>query len=305
MPPNKMEIMTNRFLAAALFALSACTAPHPSKANTPPDQATYLKVCEDWDEWEKPSPPFLIYGNSYYVGTCGISAILVTGDDGHILIDGGSRSGGPLVEANIAKLGFRIEDVKILLHSHEHYDHVGGLAHLQRQSGAQMIASHGAATAMASGETQANDPQADFGDTFEPVEVTGTVGSYDFVSLGKLSLIPLQTPGHTPGSLSWSWWSCEKTDCRLLVYMDSLSAVSSDNYHFSDHPEYVAAFENSLSELAKAPCDILLTPHPSASKMLERMGSKRGLAAKSDCSWYPKAADTSLTARLGKESASQ
>lgn len=301
--------MQSRIMACALLALSACAsawasaqpAPHPP----PADQAAFLQTCEDWDDWEKPAPPFRIYGNTYYVGTCGVSAILVTGDDGHILIDGGSRGGGPLVEASITQLGFRIEDVKILLHSHEHYDHVGGLAYLQRQSGARMIASHGAAAAMASGQVQPNDPQADFDESFEPVKVSGTVGSFDFVSLGTLSLIPLETFGHTPGSLSWSWWSCEKTDCRLIVYMDSLSAVSSDNYRFSEHSEYVTAFEKSLSALTKAPCDMLLTPHPSASKMLERMAVTAGLAARADCSWYPAQAATRLRARLGKEGASQ
>lgn len=288
-----------------LLALTACANSTKAADTQRGDQSAFLKQCEDWDDWEKPVPPFRIYGNTYYVGTCGISAILVAGDDGHILIDGGSRGGGPLVEASIARLGFHIEDVKILLHSHEHYDHVGGLAYLQKKSGAQVIASHGAAKAMASGSAQADDPQASDAETFEAVEVASTVGSYDFVSLGKLTLIPLETPGHTPGSLSWNWWSCEKTDCRLLVYMDSLTPVSSGNYRFSDHPDYVSTFEKSLSDLAKAPCDVLLTPHPSASKMLDRMQSDAGLATKADCSWYPEAAAMRLRKRLGDEGASQ
>ena len=78
----------------------------------------WLNACSDWDDWDKPGPPYRIHGNSWYVGTCGIAAILVTGEAGHILIDGGTARGADLVAANIGALGFRLEDVKVLLQSH-------------------------------------------------------------------------------------------------------------------------------------------------------------------------------------------
>ena len=76
-------------------------------------------ACEGSDDWDKPAPPVGVYGNTYYVGTCGISAILITSPQGHILIDSGTEAGAELVAENIRALGFRLTDVKFLLHSHD------------------------------------------------------------------------------------------------------------------------------------------------------------------------------------------
>ena len=103
--------------------------------------ASWARQCTGWDDWDKPGPPFRLFGNAYYVGTCGISAILIAGSEGHILIDGGTAAGASVIAANIDKLGFRLSDIQLLLHSHEHFDHVGGLAELQKASGAKVMAS--------------------------------------------------------------------------------------------------------------------------------------------------------------------
>ncbi len=292
--------MSARSAVLAAFALTVCG---PAQAEDQPDagQQAWAEACEDWDQWDKPGPPYRIYGNSYYVGTCGIAAILITGDDGHILIDGGPLEGGPLIEANVETLGFAMTDVKLLLSSHEHHDHVGGLAYLQRASGAEVVASHGAAEAMRTGEPQPRDPQQTSLEPFEPVTVAREVGSYDFVSLGKLSLIPLETPGHTPGALSWQWWSCEGTDCRVIAYVDSMSPVSAEGYRFSDHPDYVAQYREAIETVRAVPCDILLTPHPTASDMRARMASDHGLTDARACATYAEGIATRLDRRLAEE----
>lgn len=292
-----------RLIPLAALALAGCTSVTTLVEDTAQGQQAFLAACEDWDEWEKPAPPFRIYGNSYYVGSCGIASILITGEDGHVLIDGGSRGGGPFVEQSIKKLGFRIEDVKILLHSHEHFDHVGGLAYLQDKSGAQVISSQGAAKALTTGETQPGDPQHGMHGPFAPVVVSQNIASFEPVSLDKITLLPLETPGHTPGALSWSWWSCEKTDCKALVYADSLSPLGADDYSFSDHPGYVASYRAGLDGLAELPCDILTTPHPSASWMLERMRSDGGLVGSGDCRKYADAIGERLDKKLAIEAA--
>src|SRR6185437_10699227 len=105
----------------------------------------FASRCKDWDDYDKAAPPVRIFGNTYLVGTCGISSILITDPAGDILIDGGTEKDAPLIAANIRKLGFRVTDVKYLLNSHEHFDHVGGLAELQRLTGAQLLASAAAA----------------------------------------------------------------------------------------------------------------------------------------------------------------
>ena len=101
----------------------------------------WAATCKDWDEWDKPAPPVRIHANTYLVGTCGISSILITGEDGHVLIDGGTEAGAELIAANIRQLGFKLRDIRFLLISHEHIDHVGGIARLQQLTGATLVAS--------------------------------------------------------------------------------------------------------------------------------------------------------------------
>jgi metallo-beta-lactamase class B len=259
-----------------------------------------LAAHEAIDDWDKAGPPFQVWGNTYYVGTCGISAILIAGDEGHVLIDGGPQNAAGSVAANIEALGFKLSDVKLLLHSHEHHDHVGGLAELQRLTGAKLLASPPAAPVLASGTASMDDPQAASLDRFPAVQVSGLVNNLEPQRIGSLSLMPVSTPGHTPGALSWHWRSCEGDDCRKIAYVDSLSAVSSDSYKFSDHPSYLAAFRASIAQVAALPCDILLTPHPSASAMRERL-LKGDLSAAPSCGDYARGLDARLDERLQEE----
>src|SRR3954463_9252069 len=88
----------------------------------------FAAACKDWDEWDKPAPPVRVHGNTYLVGTCGISSILIVGSDGDVLIDGGTEEDADLIANNVRQLGFRVQDIKFILHSHEHFDHVGGIS---------------------------------------------------------------------------------------------------------------------------------------------------------------------------------
>lgn len=270
------------------------------------DEATgrdeWVDACTDWDAWDQPGPPFRIHGDTFYVGTCGIAAILITGDAGHVLIDGGTAAAPDLIAANIGALGFRIEDVKILLQSHEHFDHVGGLAELQRRSGAKLIASPAAAPVVASGNASEDDPQFGMHDPFPAARVDEVLGDDLAVRLGSLELRAIATPGHTPGGLSWQWHSCDAEGCAFIVYADSLSPISSDSYRYSDHPEYVAAFRAGLKRLSELDCTILATPHPSASAMRDRLASDAGLVDAAACGNYAAAISKRLDARLAEES---
>ncbi|MBU1310493.1 MAG: subclass B3 metallo-beta-lactamase [Gammaproteobacteria bacterium] len=261
----------------------------------------WVNSCSDWDDWDKAGPAYRIYGNSYYVGTCGISAILITGANGHILIDGATAAGADVIAANIRALGFALTDVKLLLQSHEHFDHVAGLAKLQQLSGARLLASAAAAPVLASGVVNAADPQAGMHQPFPAARVDGQVTEGEAVHLGELSLLPIATPGHTPGALSWQWTSCEAEQCQVLVYADSLSPVSSDSYRFSEHLSYLNAYRAGLSKLAKLDCQILLTPHPSASNMRTRLQSESGLSDAKGCQLYADAVTQRLQQRLAKE----
>jgi len=279
--------------------LAACSSA-PKTVISPP-VSDWVARCTDWDDWDKAGPPYRIYGNSYYVGTCGISAILVTGDKGHILIDGATEAGADVITNNIRSLGFALSDIKLLLQSHEHFDHVAGLAKLQQLSGAKLLASPEAAAVLASGVVSNVDPQAGMHKPFSPARVDGSVITGTAVNLGELSLMPIATPGHTPGALSWQWRSCEAGQCQVLVYADSLSPVSSDSYRFSEHLTYLNAYRAGLAKLAALDCQILLTPHPSASNMRTRLQSSTGLSDPQSCVSYADAVTQRLEQRLIKE----
>jgi metallo-beta-lactamase class B len=264
------------------------------------DQQAWAEHCKPWDDWDKPAPPFKIYGNTYYVGTCGISSILVAGDNGHILIDGGTELGAKIVAANIETLGFAMGDVKLLLHSHEHFDHVAGLAYLKKLSGAEVIASAIAKPVLETGVVNAEDPQAGMHDPFPQVGVDRIVADGQTIELGKTAITAVSTPGHAPGALSWSWEACEQDACQTVVYADSLSPVSGKSYQFSQHPEYLSSYKRGLQSVAALKCDVLLTPHPSASKMVERI-SAGTLMGSMSCEEYADSVLARLEDRLRKE----
>lgn len=300
MPEKSTECHRAVVALTALIGTGCTTGPAtvPTQAHPP---AQWVERCADWDEWDKPGPPFRVHGNSYYVGTCGISAILITGNAGHVLIDGGTEAGADMIAANIEALGFSLEDVKLLVHSHEHFDHVAGLARLQQLSGARLLASPEAAPVLRTGVAADADPQAGMHEAFPAARVDGIVRQGETVKLGELILKPIATPGHTPGALTWQWQSCEKHDCMSIVYADSLSPVSSDNYRFSDHPAYLDAYRAALGKLAQLDCDILLTPHPSASDMRGRLLTPEGLVDQNACRTFADGVMAKIEKRITDE----
>ena len=271
-------------------------------------QMAFLEACEAWDEWDKPAPPFQLMGNSWYVGTCGISSVLITGEDGHILIDSGVANAAPLVLANIAALGFDAKDIRFILMSHEHFDHVGAHAAIKEATGAQVVASAKAKPVLETGKVAADDPQAEAGHPdMVPVKVDRVVEDGEVLNLGNLQVTTHATPGHSPGALSWTWWSCtlpgEPPACNRFAYIDSLSAVSADDYRFTDHPEMVRAFRTSIDKARMLQCEYLVTPHPSAGSMLDLMSGEYGLYLHKGCGFYAERLSKRLDARLAKESA--
>lgn len=297
--------MSARLLALAALALvTACASPQAARiADAAPAQRAWTASCEDFDDWNKAGPPFRVYGNTYYVGTCGISSLLITSKAGHALIDSGTEKGAEIVLANIRALGFDPRDVKVLLMSHEHFDHVGGMARLQAATGAPIMTTADAAAVLRTGVPAQEDPQHDASHPpFAPI--TGPIDelrAYAPVRAGSIQLWPLRTPGHTSGALSWSWRECEAGECRTIVYADSLSPVSSDGFRFSDHPALVADFRASAAKLAEAPCDIVLAPHPSSAAMRDKAAGTKPLADPDSCRAYAASVNARLDKRLAEE----
>ena len=261
----------------------------------------WAAACDGSDDWTKPAPPVRIHANTYDVGTCGITSILIVGDQGDILIDGGPEEAAELIADNIRRLGYRVGDIRFILHSHEHFDHVGGIAKLQRLSGATVVSSVPAKKVLETGTPSGDDPQSGTLKPFPPASVGRTIVDGQEVRLGNLMLTAIATPGHTPGALSWRWVSCDGGVCRTIVYADSLSPVSSPAYRFGDPPAYLAAYRASIAKLAVSPCEILITPHPSASHMPERFALGKPMLDENACRDYAAGLTKNLDARLAKE----
>lgn len=298
---------------AFLIMLSACVAPQgpvPAPSSGVMEAARdaaaspvhWAQECKDWDVWEKRAPAFRIHGNTYHVGTCGITAIFIAGPSGHVLIDTGTANGSRQVLTNIRVLGFQPENINAILTSHEHFDHVGGLWWVHQNTGAPIITSTQARGVIVSGAAHAQDPQAGMHPPMRPLpaQFVSTAPAGQPLNIAGLDFTPVETPGHTPGALSWQWESCEGSECVTIVYADSLSAVSRSDYRFSDHPDYVQAYRDGLARLATLKCDILLTPHPSASGMRDKLLTG-DLASGMDCAEYAAHVEARLDTRIAEE----
>lgn len=264
-----------------------------------------VEQCPRCATWNAPHEPFRIFGNSYYVGTSGLGAVLITSPDGHVLIDGGLPDSAPLILASIRELGFDIADVKIILNSHPHYDHAGGMAALQHASGATVIASAPTVPVLRTGKADASDPQFGLAYDIPRVDLVEAFRDGLPITLGNITLTPYVTGGHTPGGTTWAWRSCDGARCLDLVYADSQTPVSADDFRFSTsttYPTAIADFRRAHGLLETMACDILITPHPEASQLRERLAGGSLVDAQA-CKRYAANARRSLERRLERERA--
>jgi len=269
--------------------------------------------CEQCESWNRDQAPFQIFGNTYFVGVRGLSSVLVTSADGHILIDGALPQSAPLIARHVEQLGFKMSDVKVILNSHVHYDHAGGIAELQRITGAKVIASDIAAKALRTGKVDRNDPQFEILKTYPAVRDVEALGARKSLNVGKLQLHVIQTPGHTPGGTSWSWQSCEGKRCLNMIYGDSLNAISDDSFKYGGDQRYPNAttdMMSSIAALAAVPCDILIAAHPNFTGLWSIIdehgkGDRAKLIDSSSCTRYAAAGKERLEKRLAGERSPQ
>jgi len=293
---------------AASRAPAEATPPEPAVASAATSvgqpRATALPApvaCRDEGDWNEATAPRHVFGNTWYVGSCGVTALLVATPAGHVLVDAGTAQYAPQVLANLRTLGVDPRDVRWLLSSHEHLDHVGGTAALQAATGAPLLARPAAVPALRRGRGDRSDPQFDAIDGFAPVADVRTLADEGGFEIGGTRFTAHAQPGHTPGATTWSWDSCEGDRCLHVVYADSVSAISDDGFRYSAHPDYVAAFEAALDALAVLPCDLLLTPHPGASALWPRLRGEAPMAAPGACAAYADNGRRGLAERLDRE----
>jgi metallo-beta-lactamase class B len=209
---------------------------------------------------QQPAEPFRIAGNFYYVGANDVTSFLITGPEGHVLLDGGYPGTPPMIMASIAKLGFDIKDVKVLLNSNPHGDHAGGLAALQQASGAELWASEASANVIASG---GDDPAIalplrtliQIGIlSYPPARVDHRLKDGDTIRLGPIALTAHVTGGSTRGCTSWSFPVREGDRVLNVVSACDLGVTLGMRY-----PEQGADLERSFRVLRSLPADIWVT----------------------------------------------
>jgi metallo-beta-lactamase class B len=165
-------------------------------------------------QMSQPVEPFRIVGNIYYVGARNIASYLITTPEGHIMIDTGTNEMHQVILANVAKLGFKLQDIKILLSGHAHFDHVQGHAAMKKATGAKVMALGEDAAALSTGMDKS--PLGDEG--WEPVKVDRVLMDGDTVALGGTTLRAVWTPGHTPGCTTWTTSVQEKGRSYSIVF---------------------------------------------------------------------------------------
>ena len=220
---------------------------------------SFAALTAEEASWNQPVTPFRIIGNLYYVGASDITSYLIATPKGLILLDSGFAETVPQVEANIKTLGFKLSDVKILLNSHAHIDHAGGLAELRRVTHATLEVS--AADAALMGRGGLGDPG--YGDRFhyEPTMADKLLKDGDKVELGGASMIAHITPGHTPGCTTWTMRVMGGGKPYDVVFLCSVTAPGYQLVNNPLYPDIAADFTHSFAVLKSLPCDVFLGAH--------------------------------------------
>lgn len=229
------------------------------------------ELPDEWKPWNEPVEPFRIAGNLYYVGASEIASYLFVTDEGHILLDGGFPETASVIRGSVKQLGFDLADVKILLNSHAHCDHAGGLAELKAITGAELVVARGDAPLLASGG-------GDFC-PFPTAEADRTLEPGERVELGDTTLVATLTAGHTPGCTSWTTSLSEKGESLDTVFVCSVNVL--DGMGLLEPEEGFpegrgAAFERTFDTLGTLPVDIFLGAHASFFLMHDKLEQVRG-----------------------------
>jgi len=239
---------------AVIAALMAAGTPIANAQSLADLMKTYTAA------WNAPFEPFTVIGNLHYVGTNGIASYLITTSAGHILVDTGLPEANAQIKASIAKLGFNVSDIKILLNTHAHLDHTGGLADFKQVTGAQLIAGERDKPLLEGGYYPGQEAVKILG--FPPVKVDRTVKDGDTVTLGDVTLTAHATPGHSPGCTSWSLNVADGTATRSALIFCSATVALNKLVGTPTHAGIVEDYRKTFAWAKAAKVDVLLAPHP-------------------------------------------
>lgn len=243
------------FACALLFVANGAIAAEPV---LPPAQAYQTP-----DAWRQPVAPVRIAEHTWQIGTRSITALLVKTNAGAVLIDGGLPQAADMLLAHMRALGVEPDDLKLILHSHAHGDHAGPLAAIKRATGATLASNAESAWLLAHGGS--NDIHFGDGILYPPVQVDRLLHDSETVELGEMRFTVHFTPGHTPGSMSWTWQDSRDGKPVDIAYVDSLSAPDYRLAGNLRYPRIIDDYRHSFAVVRALPCDLLLTPHGDSS----------------------------------------
>jgi len=215
------------------------------------------------DAWRQPIAPFQLADHTWYIGTQGLSALLIRTPEGAVLIDGGLPQAADMLLAHMRALGVAPTDLRFILSSHAHGDHAGALAAIKRATGAQVLNDAESAVLMSRGGSD----DIHFGDDilYPPLQTDRLLHDGEVVALGTLRLTAHFIPGHTPGSIAWTWDDTRDGRTLRIAYVDSLTAPGYKLVGNPRYPHIVDDFHRSFATVRALPCDVLVTPHADAS----------------------------------------
>ena len=218
-------------------------------------------------EWSQPYPPFRIAGNLYYVGTADLACYLIVTPKGNILINTGLASSAAKIKASIETLGFRFSDIKILLTTQAHYDHMGAMAAIQKATGAAMMLDEGDVPVATDGGS------SDYffgghGSVYQPVKVDRVLHNGDTIALGDIHLVMLHHPGHTKGSCSYLFTvkDAQRSYTVLIANMPTIIAPKKFS-ETTGYPNIAADYQYTFKAMKPLKFDIWLASHASQFKL--------------------------------------
>ena len=257
-----------------LIVLLACLATQIALGQlslTEKNAAENAAIKKEWESWNTPFRPFRLIGNIHYVGASGISSFLITTPEGHILIYPGFETTVPRIRDSVAKLGFKLTEIKIILNSHAHTDHAGGHALMKELTGARILMSEADTALLASGGTNDFTPYSKELMGYRPAKTDQILRDGDKVTLGGTTLTCHLTPGHTKGAMTWTMDVVEEGKVQHVVFFSSTSILQGvPLVNNTNYPGIADDFAITYRKLKALPCDVFLAPHPSFCNLSEK-----------------------------------
>lgn len=221
-------------------------------------------------DWTAPAEPFRMAGNLYYVGTYDLGCYLIATPQGHILINTGLAESVPMIRNNIEQLGFKFSDIKILLTTQAHFDHVAGMADIKKQTGAKMMVDAKDAKVLADGGNS-DYYMGGKGPLFLPVKADKLLKDHDTISLGGTQVVLLHHPGHTQGSCSYLVTvKDEKKNYTVLIANIPTILPGTKMTGMPGYPDVSKDFAYTLDAMKKLQFDLWVASHASQFNLNEK-----------------------------------